>query len=305
MQRKKEIRVASWVSLIGNSILAVLKIVIGMISGSLAVIADGVDSSIDILMSFITLITSRLIARPPDKKFAYGYEKADAIAAKVLSFFIFFAGAQLAFTTIKKITLQEQVSFPGMLAVYVTLFSVAGKIFLSYYLARKGKMNHSAMLIANAKNMKYDILISVTVLVGLFFTLVLNITIADTIAALFISGWVMWGALRIFIDTNTELMDGVDDTSVYDKIFEAASAVAGVNNPHRVRSRQIGKMHMIVIDIEVDGGLSLKDAHAIAQKVEKNIRRKVENVYDIVVHTEPLGNIETDERDGITGKDLD
>ncbi len=304
MNRKKEIRSASIISLIGNAVLAVLKVVIGFISGSLAVIADGIDSSVDILMSFITLFTARFISKPPNKKYAYGYEKADAIAAKVLSFFIFFAGAQLAFITIKRIFTAQALSFPGMLAVYVTLFSVAGKLLLSAYLSKKGIKTNSAMLSANAKNMKYDVFISLTVLGGLFLSMVINIPLADAVIALFISGWVMWGALRIFIDTNTELMDGVEDTAVYNKIFDAANEVPGVFNPHRVRSRQIGKMHMIVIDIEVDGQLSLREAHDIAQKVEDNIREKVEDVFDIVVHTEPYGNIEPDERDGISVKDI-
>jgi len=101
--REREITNASWVGIFGNSFLSVLKISAGFISGSLAVVADGIDSSTDIITSVITLITARFLAKPPDKKYPYGYGKADTIATKVLSFIIFFAGAQLFISTIRKI----------------------------------------------------------------------------------------------------------------------------------------------------------------------------------------------------------
>jgi divalent metal cation (Fe/Co/Zn/Cd) transporter len=113
---------------------------------------------------------------------------------------------------------------------------------------------------------------------------------------------VLKGAYDIFMDSNTELMDGVDDPMVYHKIFEAVAEVKGVSNPHRVRSRQISHMHMIQIDIEVDGRMTLEEAHSLSHLVEEKIRDKVENIYDIVIHIEPLGNIEVGEKDGVENK---
>ena len=101
--REQEIKKASWVGIFGNAFLSFMKIVAGFISGSLAVVADGVDSSSDIITSVITLITARILTKPPNKKYPYGYEKADTIATKLLSFIIFFAGAQLFIATIRKL----------------------------------------------------------------------------------------------------------------------------------------------------------------------------------------------------------
>ena len=100
--RHKQIIRASWVSIAGNALLSVLKITVGMIAGSMAVVADGVDSASDILTSIITLITAHIMSRPPDIRYPYGYERADTIASKALSFVIFFAGAQLAISTISR-----------------------------------------------------------------------------------------------------------------------------------------------------------------------------------------------------------
>ena len=95
--RSKELQRASWIGIAGNAVLAVIKIMIGFISGSFAVIGDGIDTATDVLTYMITLITARIISKPPDPKYPYGYKKAETAATKILAFIIFFAGAELFF----------------------------------------------------------------------------------------------------------------------------------------------------------------------------------------------------------------
>jgi len=305
MNREQKIIRASWVAIIGNTLLALLKIILGILSGSYAVVADGIDSSTDILTSLITLITARIISRPPNIKYPYGYEKADTVATKLLSFVIFFAGAQLGISTIEKFISGETGAMPAMLAVYVTLFSVAGKLLLSLFLFREGKRNNSSMLIANAKNMRNDILISLSVLAGLVFTYILKLPILDKIVALVVSGFIIKEALRIFMKSNIELMDGIPETELYCELFNAVRDVEGASNPHRMRARKIGSYLMINMDIEVDPDLSVKASHEIAKEVEISIKAKIPNVYDVMVHVEPKGNLEHDEKFGVKESDIE
>ena len=127
----KTIVKASWVGVIGNTLLSLLKIVIGIISGSLAVIADGIDSASDIVTSLIILFTARIMMRPPNIRYPYGYIKADTIATKALAFVIIFAGAQLAISTIRNFLQGTERGLPGMLAIYVTIISIIGKFLLA------------------------------------------------------------------------------------------------------------------------------------------------------------------------------
>jgi len=299
-EREQEIKKASWVGIIGNGFLASMKISIGLYAGSLAVVGDGIDSSTDVVISIITLITARILSRPPDKKYPYGYGKADTIATKVLSFVIFFAGLQLMITSITKLVTGEVAVMPDKLAIYVTVFSILGKIFLSYYQFRIGKKTGSAMLIANGKNMQNDVLISSSVLLGLIFIFVLKIPILDRITALIVSFWILKVAIQIFMQTNVELMDGTKDCTVYDKLFKVIETIEGVHNPHRVRVRSIGDKLMIAIDIEVDGNLSLSQAHEIAHQVEQAIQLRIENVFDVTIHVEPLGDKISEKKLGIS-----
>lgn len=302
--REKKIIHASRISIIGNATLSLLKVIVGLIAGSLAVVADGVDSASDILTSLITLYTAYIIGKPPDPKFPYGYSKADTIATKVLAFVIFFAGAQLAITSTNRLINPVDEVMPATFAIYIIVISIIGKLLLSRYLKKEGKSVNSAMLIANARNMKNDVVISISVLAGLIFTFIFQLPLIDKITALLVSVYIMVIAFRIFMQTNLEMMDGVEDSDIYKKIISASNAVEGATNPHRIRVRKMAHLYIIALDIEVNGQLTLDEAHDIATEVEKSLKSNIPNIYDVLVHTEPRGNIEPDEVFGVSEKDL-
>ncbi|MDD4114602.1 MAG: cation diffusion facilitator family transporter [Massilibacteroides sp.] len=302
--REKILIKTSWISVIGNAILSLLKIIIGIVSGSLAVVGDGIDSATDVITSIVILYTSRIINRPPDMKYVFGYEKAETIATKVLSFVIFFTGIEMFISTAKNLIYSESRALPSFFAVYVTLFSIFGKLFLSAYQYKQGKKTDSSMLIANAQNMRMDIFISIGVLSGLFFTFILRAPWLDSVTGLLISIYIIKTSISMFIETNVALMDGIKDTSIYKQIIHAVEQVPGAMNPHRIRSRQLGNLYVIGLDIEVDGNLPLHKAHDIAQAVEENIKKNIDNIYDIIVHVEPAGIEQTKEKFGIDKNNL-
>ncbi len=296
---------ASWVGVVGNALLSLLKILIGIFSGSLAVIADGIDSASDILTSLITLFTARIMKRPPDINYPYGYLKADTIATKALAFVILFAGAQLAIGTVRNFIQGAERELPGMAAIYVTLVSIAGKFLLARHQLRMGKKTGSEMIKANALNMQNDVLISASVLVGLGFTFLLDMPVLDSVTALLVSFWILKVGFEIFMQTNRELMDASSGTELYRKVFDAVERVEGAGNPHRLRIRKIGNYFMIALDIEVKGSVSTLEAHKICIKVEESIRREIENVFDCMIHIEPAGFKHKEEVYGMSPSDLD
>jgi cation diffusion facilitator family transporter len=303
--RIRAIERASWIGIIGNAVLAVAKLVVGFLARSAAVISDGVDSALDVLTSAITLVAARVVAKPPDVDHPYGHSRAETIATKTLSFVIFFAGAQLAISTVGSLVEGADHPLPGRVALWVTIASVVAKTGLAIHKFHVGRTIDSPMLVADAKNMRGDIVISLAVLVGLLFTFALHLPILDTITALGVSIWIMWVAFGIFIETNTELMEGHGDPDTYQRIFDAVESVQGAEHPHRARIRAIGGLYIVDLDIEVDGDLTVRQAHRIAQQAEKRIRSAVDNVYDVLVHVEPIGNVEHAERYGLSRRKLD
>ena len=280
---------ASYVSVIGNGLLSAAKIVAGIISGSFAVVSDGIDSASDVAMSVVMIVTAKIMGRKPNRKYVYGYAKAELIATKILSMLIFFAGAEMFVSALKNLFSGQERVMPGMLAIYVTVISILCKLLLSFYQTAVGRKTGSSMLIANGINMRNDVIISLSVLAGLFFSFILKLPVLDSVTALLVSCFIVWSAIRIFMDSNTELMDGVKDVSVYQKIFDAIDKVEGIRNTHRVRSRSIGNKYMITLDVEADGNLTLDQAHELTMEAERRIRESIPEVYDIVVHIEPFG----------------
>ncbi len=302
--REQEIIKASWISITGNALLALLKVVFGMLAGSLAVVADGIDSIEDVITSLITLIAANVISRPPNIKFPYGYGKAETIATRILSLIIFMAGVELAIVAIRKMItgITFEISLP--LAVSVTIISIICKVLLSFHLFKIGNRINCQMLIANAKNMQNDVLISFSVLIGLISSHIFKMPVIDSIAALIVSAWILKVAIQIFLQTNLELMDGTKDYKIYDQIFKAIDSVEGVQNPHRVTVRNIGYKLKIGVDIEVDGNLTLKRAHEISHEVEQSIKSRIDDLFDVSIHVEPIGDNTEEKEYGISRDSL-
>ncbi|MDR2912716.1 MAG: cation diffusion facilitator family transporter [Alistipes sp.] len=288
-EKDRALVVTSWISTAGNALLAAAKIGVGIAAGSMAVLGDGVDSATDVVISLVMLVAAFVIRRPPSRRFPFGYDKAESVATIVLSLVIFFAGVQMLVSSVGMVLSGEERELPGRLALWVTVVSIVGKLALAWYQFRVGRRCGSALIVANAKNMRNDVLISCCVLAGLFFTYVLGLSILDAITGFAVSLFIIRTAVEIFFGSGVELMDGVRDEEVYRRIFDAVERVPEAQNPHHLRTRLIGGRHMIDLDIEVDGAMTVAEAHEIADRVEESIRGEIGNVYDIEVHIEPLG----------------
>jgi cation diffusion facilitator family transporter len=304
IDRTAIVRRAAFIALVGNLFLAVLKIVTGLTAGSLAVLGDGLDSSTDVAIAIMTLAVGFIINQPSDKEHPWGHHRAETIGTIVLAFIIMFAGFQLFESAVRQLRSGTVTKAPGLIALAVTAVSIAGKLILALTQYRLGKKSGSAMILANAKNMTNDIIISLSVFVGLGAANLFKMPSLDAITALLVSLWVMKSAVGIFREQNLELMDGNADDELYRTLFEAVHSVKGAGNPHRARIRKMASSWDIDLDIEVAGNLTVRQAHDIAERVEKAVRNAIPYVYDIMVHVEPAGNGEHDEQYGLSAKDL-
>ncbi|MCK9171023.1 MAG: cation diffusion facilitator family transporter [Treponema sp.] len=301
------IRLAGFIALAGNLVLALIKFFLGKLSGSLAVTGDAIDTMTDVAIALMTIIVSRIISRPGDKEHPWGHGRAETTTTMVLSFIIFFAGSQLAVSSIHEIidhTYKSEVSFYAILAA---LISICGKALLTVSQQVLGTKSGSTMIKANAQNMKGDIIMSAGVLTGIGAARIFKCPLLDPVTALLVGSWVVKNAVKIFAEMNMELMDGNPDEGVYKIMFDAVMSVKGVSNPHRARIRKIASHWDIDLDIEVDAGLTVHNAHEIANRVEKAVRQTIPDVYDIMVHVEPAGHSDHHDREqfGLKESDVD
>ena len=315
--RLRLITLAGWIALLGNLLLAVIKLGAGIASGSLAVLGDGLDSATDVSIACMTLIVSKIIQQPSDKEHPWGHGRAETTATMVVAFIIFYAGMQLCLSSGKHIldllstnslshNPTQENSLSGGIALTATTISIAGKLLLAWCQHRLGKKSGSMMVLANARNMATDSIISISVLVGLAAAQLLKLPVIDPVVAFLVGLLVLKNAVSLFMEMNLELMDGNQNKELYRTLFAAVRTVEGVSNPHRVRIRKIASRWDIDMDIEVDAYISLHDAHELAEQVEAAVRQAIPAVYDIMVHMEPEGHSShhPEEQYGLSESDL-
>lgn len=289
------------VAVVTNVILAVLKVGVGLIFRSMAVLADGIDTSTDILTSSTVLIATLISRKPPDKGHPYGHQKAENIGAKIISFVIFYAGVSLLFESLQRLITRDYVSLEGMLPLLAAALSVVGKTFLFVLEYSVGKKCKSQSMVAEAKNMRNDIFMSSLVFFGVALNKV-GLGWMDPLVGLLMSLMIIKVAWEVFEENLHELMDGLreEEMWIYEKVFEACKK-CGAINPHKVRVRKVGNKFDIDLDIEVREDMTVKDAHEITKCIKK-ILSTSKDIYDVVIHVEPEGNDEI-EPFGISTKD--
>ncbi len=284
------IRTAGTFALVGNLVLALIKFIFALTSQSMALMGDAIDSASDVLIAIVTLIISSIISKPSDKEHPWGHSRAETVASMILAFIIFYAGAQLVIKALQSIIHKDIPQEIAFIAVIAAIISIVGKTLLALIQYYYAKISGSEIVYANAMNMRGDIVMSSGVLLGLILSDLFKCPILDPIIALLVGLWVIKNSVQLFWETNTELMDGNTDNSLYQKLFKAVNSVEGVSNPHRARIRKMASLLDIDLDIEVPPEMSVYDAHELAEQVEEAIRAEITDVYDVIIHIEPHGS---------------
>ena len=297
--KSKIIRKASIVALIGNTFIFLIKLVTAYFTSSLAIFADAIDTGSDIGIAIMTLVVSFIIKLPSNKKYPYGRQRAETIASLVLSLTIIVMGFQLLITSIKKFFLQNQSLNDNfqLVAILVLITSIIFKFLLALNQFILAKKANSTMILANAKNMTNDIILSSSVLIGISFSYYFHAPYLDSIVALVISIFILHSGFSLFWELNIELMDGNTNSILYKKLFDTASQMENVHNPHRARIRKMANLFDINLDIELKADTTVLEAHKIAEELTCKIKENIENVYDVVIHIEPYG-IENNDEEG-------
>uniref|UniRef100_A0A7C5VJH5 Cation transporter n=1 Tax=Fervidobacterium thailandense TaxID=1008305 RepID=A0A7C5VJH5_9BACT len=278
-------------AVITNVILAIFKVSVGLIFRSMAVLADGIDTSTDILTSSTVLIATLISRRPPDKEHPYGHQKAENIGAKIISFVIFYAGVSLLFESMKRLITRDYISLEGALPLVAAALSIAGKTFLFTLEYSVGKKCKSQSMVAEAKNMRNDIFMSALVFFGVAMNKI-GLGWMDPLVGMLMSMMIIKVAWEVFEENLHDLMDGLreEEMWIYEKVFEACKK-CGASNPHKVRVRKVGNKFDIDLDIEVREDMTVKDAHEITKCIKKLLSAS-KDIYDVVIHVEPEGNEE-------------
>jgi cation diffusion facilitator family transporter len=278
------------IALIGmlvNVVLAAAKIAAGLFGNSYVLIADGIESTLDIVGSAVIWGGLKIAARPPDETHPYGHGKAEPLAAAIVAMGVLLASIGLAAQSVREIFVPHHGPAPFTLIVLIVVVVV--KEFLYRVVIRVGKNVESTAVKTDAWHHRADALTSIAAFVGISIALIGGEKwhSADDWAALFACAVIAWNGWRLLFPALYEMLDTAPRGEIVSRIQQAAGAVQGVIIVEKCLVRKMGVSFYVDLHIGVDGGISVREGHDIAHQVKDAIKQTDARIADALVHIEP------------------
>jgi cation diffusion facilitator family transporter len=291
---RKNLQTGARVALLGlvvNVVLACAKIVAGLVGNAYVLIADGIESALDVGGSIVIWGGLTVAARPPDTTHPYGHGKAEPIAAIVVAFSVFAAALVIAIQSVREILLPHHGPAPWTLAVLIV--AVIIKEVLFRYVIRFGRKVESTAVKTDAWHHRIDAMTSTAAFIGISIALIGGKPwqSADDWAALVACALIGWNGYRLARPAFFEIMDTAPHGRFIRSIRQAATSVPGVVEVEKCRARKMGLDFYVDLHVGVDGNMSVHEGHEIAHRVKNAIQQSDSRVADVLVHIEPAGNM--------------
>jgi cation diffusion facilitator family transporter len=272
-----------WLTLALNLLVSAGKVAVGLLSGSLAMVADGYHSLVDGSNNVIGLIVAAYAFAPPDRGHPYGHRKFETAAAAAIGVALLVLAYHVLEGALGRIA-SPSVPEIGLVNWLVMFGTMAVNLFVSWYEDREGRRLGSAFLIADATHTRADLFVSLGV-VGSFAAARAGLAWADPLVAVVIAAVIAVQAVRILVSTFHVLTDRA--ALAPEPIETLALAVAGVKQVRDVRTRGRGDAIYVDLTVHLDGSMTLSEAHDVADRIEDRLKTAHPEIVDVVVHPEP------------------
>lgn len=276
--------------LVINTIFAITKIAAGILGHSHALLADGLESTLDVFASILMLTALKLAEAPPDAEHPYGHGKVEPLASIFGALLLIFSGGTLAWSSFTEIAFPSlQHSHPAPFTLVILILVILIKGIISHIAFRKNKIIGSSVLGAEGWHHGADAMTSLAAFIGISLSLMENqkFHTADDWATLFSCAIIIFNGLNILRYATKEILDARVSKEITDRILEVAQAVPGVKSAEKCRARKSGIILIADLHIRVNGNLSVREGHQISHNVIRHLLATGLQLRDITVHLEP------------------
>lgn len=279
---------ATYFSIIGNTLLAAIKLLSGILGNSYALIADGIESAADIFSSFFVLLGFKYAQRPPDENHPYGHSRIEPLITFLVVAFLVTSATVIAYESIQNIRTPHKVPEAWTLIVLAAI--ILWKEASYRYVLKKSKEINSSSLKADAWHHRSDAITSVTAFIGISIALIFGkgYETADDWAALSASAFILYNAYLIFRPALGEIMDEHVYDDLVDDIRRVAITVAGIKGTEKCFVRKAGMKYLVELHAMVDGKLSVEDGHQLAHQLQDTLQEALPEISHITIHIEPV-----------------
>lgn len=278
----------AFVTIFENVLLALGKLIAGLIGHSSAMISDAVHSASDVFSTIVVLIGVKLSSKESDKEHPYGHERLECVAAIVLAVVLLLTGLGIGYDAIKNILggNYKELTAPTVLALVAAIISIVAKEAMYWYTRYYAKRIDSSALMADAWHHRSDALSSVGALIGIGGAM-LGYPVMDSIASLVIFFFIAKAAYDIFKDAIDKMVDHACDEETEKAIYDAVLEQEEVLGIDMLQTRIFGNKIYVDLEIQLDENYTLKKAHDIAEEVHEHIEQNFPKVKHIMVHVNP------------------
>ncbi|MBQ7285394.1 MAG: cation diffusion facilitator family transporter [Alphaproteobacteria bacterium] len=268
-------------------LLTIIKTIGVFYTGSLAVLSSMIDSFADLFASSVTYFSVKVSSQPADFSHRYGHGKAEALSALIQSAFIMGSGLFVMYDGINRFinpTSLIQTSF-GIIIMIICLILTTALIIFQHHVA---KLTHSQAIRADAAHYGVDIITNISIILSLIIVKIFDIIWFDTITALIVSIYLIFNAGKLAKDAIALLMDKELSNDIREKLCKLVLSCDHVEGLHDLRTRDLGGQYMFELHLELDGNLSLFEAHRYSDDVENKIKEQFPNS-QVIIHQDPAG----------------
>jgi cation diffusion facilitator family transporter len=289
-QNIKDAKFAAIAGIIGSGTLAFFKLFAGLAGHSHAVLADGIESAGDALASGVVLFGLKVSLLPPDKEHPYGHGRAEGIAGKTVATMMLASGLVLLWTNMSELmaAIQNPVALgiPAGWTLWPAVVSILVKTGMFSYKLKIGRRVGSMGLEADAWNDFVDVLSAIMVVLGVAFA-INGYLWADHLAAVTVAILIVFTSAKVFRETSVALLDQQAPPEFLDELRSLAVTVEGVAGVEKLLARRAGLHYFVDMHLEVDGNMTVHDAHAVSHRVKELLKSRRGDIADILIHIEP------------------
>ncbi len=278
---------ATYFSIIGNSCLAIIKVLAGIFGNSYALIADAIESTTDIFASFLVLFGIKYSNKPADKNHPYGHGRAEPLITFLVVGFLITTATIIAYESIKNI--QTPHELPKAWTLIILSLIIVWKEYSFRTVMKRSKESNSSSLRADAWHHRSDAITSIAAFVGISIALFLGkgYEAADDWAALFASGFIMYNSYLIFRPALGEIMDEHVYDDLIEEIRKIAVGVEGIIETEKCFIRKAGMKYHVDLHAVVDSTITVKQGHILAHNLQDALQAAIPELGYVLIHIEP------------------
>jgi cation diffusion facilitator family transporter len=275
-----------------NTVLAIVKLVAGIVGHTYALVADAVESTADIFSSLIVWSGLRISVREANEEYPFGYGRAEALAGAIVALMLLGAALGIAIEAIREIRTPHHTPAAWTLGVLVVVIII--KEILSRRVFDVGEEVGSRAVLTDAAHHRSDVLTSAAAFIGISIAVIggPGWETADDWAALAASAVVFYNGLQMLRPALDDLMDRVPGEGILNTVSQAAMSVSEVQAIEKLKMRKVGLVYSVDLHVQADPAMSLHDAHIVSGKVKGAIRKAVPEVNDVLIHMEPYEGLD-------------